>query len=241
LGSFHFLNARFVDIFVPQNHLTMENTIKIFIYIHAFFGSVGLLTGIGSIIVKKGGRNHKRLGKWFTWSMISSSVISLVVARMPGHINSFLFLIGIFTIYMVLAGNRALTFKSVKKTKANSLDKSISGSMVLCALLMIGFGVNGLLHGYDQSILFVVFGGFGIFLPYGDYMLFKKTLENRKLWLINHLGRMLGALIASFTAFLVAGMHYDNLWAWLAPTVVGTAYITYWIKKIKEKKKVKTA
>ena len=56
----------------------MENIIEIFIYIHAFFGGVGLITGIASIIVKKGQKNHKLLGKWFSWSMIISSAISLV-------------------------------------------------------------------------------------------------------------------------------------------------------------------
>ncbi|MEP2237473.1 MAG: hypothetical protein ABJI22_03865 [Maribacter sp.] len=219
----------------------MENIIKIFIYIHAFFGGVGLITGIASIVVKKGQQNHKLLGKWFSWSMIISSVISLVVARMPNHINTFLFLIGIFTIYMVLAGNRALTFKSTKKTKANLTDKLVSGIMAICALLMIGFGVTGLLNGFSHSILYLFFGIIGLFLPYGDYKLFKNTLNNRKLWLINHLSRMLGALIASVTAFFVAGMHQDNLWAWITPSVLGTAYIIYWIKKTKGKKKLKTA
>lgn len=219
----------------------MENIIKIFIYIHAFFGCVGLITGIASIIVKKGRLNHRRLGKWFSWSMIISSVISLVIARMPNHINTFLFLIGIFTIYMVLAGNTALTFKSVNKTKANLTDKLVSGIMALSALLMIGFGVNGLINGYSHSILFLFFGIIGLFLPYGDYKLFKTTLENRKLWLINHLSRMLGALIASVTAFIVAGMHQDTLWAWITPSVLGTVYIIYWIKKTKGKKKLKTA
>jgi uncharacterized membrane protein len=219
----------------------MENIIEIFIYIHAFFGGVGLITGIASIIVKKGRLNHKRLGKWFSWSMIISSVISLVIARMPNHINTFLFLIGIFTIYMVLAGNRALSFKSVKKTKGNLTDKLVSGIMALSALLMIGFGINGLIKGYSHSILFLFFGIIGLFLPYGDYKLFKTTLENRKLWLINHLSRMLGALIASVTAFIVAGMHQDTLWAWITPSVLGTVYIVYWIKKTKGKKKLKTA
>ena len=219
----------------------MENIIEIFIYIHAFFGGVGLITGIASIVVKKGRLNHKRLGKWFSWSMIISSAISLVIARMPNHINTFLFLIGIFTIYMVLAGNRALTFKSIKKTKANLTDKLVSGSMAFSALLMIGFGINGLINGYSHSILFLFFGLIGLFLPYGDYKLFKSTLENRKLWLINHLSRMLGALIASVTAFIVAGMHQDTLWAWITPSVLGTAYIIYWIKKTKGKKKLKTA
>jgi len=218
----------------------MENIISIFIYIHAFFGGVGLITGIASIIVKKGQHNHKRLGKLFSWSMIISSAISLVVARMPNHMNTFLFLIGIFTIYMVMAGNRALTFKSTKKTKANLTDILVSAIMAICALLMIVFGSTGLIQGYSHSILFLVFGLTGLSLTFGDYKLFKTTLENRKLWLINHLSRMLGALIASITAFIVAGMHQDNLWAWLTPSVFGTAYIIYWIKKTKGKKKLKT-
>tara|TARA_R110000737_G_scaffold265630_1_gene273355 strand:+ start:466 stop:1125 length:660 start_codon:yes stop_codon:yes gene_type:complete len=219
----------------------MESIIKIFIYIHAFFGGLGLITGIGSIIVRKGNLNHKRLGKWFTWSMIISSAISLVVARMPNHINNFLFLIGMFTIYMVLAGNRALTFKSAKKTEANLIDKLVSGIMAASALVMIGFGINGIVIGYSHSILFIFFGVIGMFLPYGDFKLFKNTLENRKLWLINHLSRMLGALIASITAFIVAGMKYDTLWAWMIPSILGTVYITYWIKKVKGKFKPKTA
>ena len=173
--------------------------------------------------------------------MIISSAISLVVARMPNHINNFLFLIGIFTIYMVLAGNRALTFKSAKKTEANLIDKLVSGIMAASALVMIGFGFNGIVNGYSHSILFIFFGVIGMFLPYGDYKLFKNTLENRKLWLINHLSRMLGALIASITAFIVAGMKYDTLWAWMIPSILGTVYITYWIKKVKGKLKPKTA
>ncbi|MGB3145840.1 MAG: hypothetical protein WBB24_17215 [Maribacter sp.] len=219
----------------------MENTIKIFIYIHAFFGSIGLLTGIASIAVRKGNAKHKNLGKWFSWSMILSSLISLVIARMPDHINNFLFLIGIFTIYMVLAGNRALTFKSVSKTKANLTDKLVSGGMFLSALFMIGFGINGMAHSQSQGILFLFFGAFGLFMPYGDFKLFSKSLKNRKLWLINHLSRMLGALIASITAFIVAGLGYTSLWAWMIPTVLGTSYIIYWIKKTKRGKKVKIA
>ena len=86
----------------------MEQTIKTLIYIHAFFGGLGLITGMISIFVKKGGFNHKRTGKIFSYSMIISSLISLFVARMPNHENLFLFLIGIFTIYLILAGNRVI-------------------------------------------------------------------------------------------------------------------------------------
>jgi len=213
----------------------MEDIIKILIYIHAFFGGVGLITGLTIIFFKKGNLNHKRLGSLFSWSMIISSLISLIVARMPHHENTFLFLIGIFTIYMVMAGNRALTFKSTKKAKANLTDKLVSIFMIASALIMVGFGIIGLVHSQPQSILFIFFGGAGLFLTYGDFKLFANTLVNRKLWLINHLSRMLGAFIASITAFLVAGMKYDNLWAWMLPRILGNIYISYLIRKTKSK------
>jgi len=76
----------------------MEETIKILIYTHAFFGGIGLITGIGNLILKKGNSLHKKMGKLFSYAMVISSLISLILAKMPNHKNLFLFLIGIFTI-----------------------------------------------------------------------------------------------------------------------------------------------
>ena len=90
----------------------MEETIKTLIYIHAFFGGLGLVTGIGSIIVKKGSKPHKKMGKLFSIGMIISSLISMPISWLPNHENIFLFLIGLFTIYLVISGNQILTFKS---------------------------------------------------------------------------------------------------------------------------------
>ncbi len=89
----------------------MEQFITYAVYAHAFLGGIGLVTGAGSMIVKKGSSLHKRMGKLFSIGMVGSSLISLPVGWMPGHENLFLFLIGLFTIYLVLAGNRSLTFK----------------------------------------------------------------------------------------------------------------------------------
>ena len=69
----------------------MEEIIKILIYIHAFFGGVGLITGIGSVVVKKGSAIHKKLGKLFSIGMITSSIISIPISWMPNHENLFLF------------------------------------------------------------------------------------------------------------------------------------------------------
>ncbi len=85
--------------------------------------------------------------------MIISALISLVVARMPNLQNLFLFLTGIFTIYMVLAGNRASTLKSEIKSTADNIDKSISGAMLITSVIMIVLGITRLIKQQDNSIL----------------------------------------------------------------------------------------
>ncbi|HUM53320.1 MAG TPA: hypothetical protein PK431_15965 [Chitinophagales bacterium] len=212
----------------------MEQTIQILIYIHAFFGGIGLITGMISIFVKKGSFKHKKTGKIFSISMIISSMISLVVARMPNHENLFLFLIGIFTIYMILAGNRALTLRNKIKSKADWIDKLVSGTMLLTSICMLVIGIIGMVQKIDNSVLYIFFGGFGAFMTIRDFQTFKTFTEKKNAWLINHLGRMIGALIASVTAFLVAGLNIKALIVWILPTILGTVYIIYWSRKFKD-------
>ncbi len=211
----------------------MEQVVKPLIYIHAFFGGLGLITGIISISVRKGGINHKTMGRIFSYAMVISSLISLFVARMANHENLFLFLIGIFTIYLVLAGNRALTLKRKLKTEADWLDKSISGVMFIASLIMFVIGVIGQIQHTTNSVLFSFFGAIGVFMTLKDFQTFRTFKVRKNAWLISHLGRMCAALIASVTAFLVAGLHMSTLMIWISPTVIGTAYIIYWNRKFK--------
>lgn len=212
----------------------MEHAIKILIYIHAFFGGLGLLTGIGSVVVKKGGELHKKMGKLFSIGMLTSSLISLPICCMPNHHNVFLFLIGLFTIYLVISGNRALSFKY--KSKANLTDKLISGTMLFFSVIMILIGLYCQFKGIANGILFTFFGGFGFYMTYKDFIFYKNFSESNRNWLSKHIGKMIGALIASITAYIVAGLGIGNLIAWILPSVLGTFYIIYWNRKIKPKK-----
>ena len=163
--------------------------------------------------------------------MVISALVSLVIARIPNHENLFLFLIGVFTIYLVLAGNRALTLKN--KLSADWLDKGISGAMLITSIVMLIIGVVATIKHTNNGVLFAFFGGFGFFMAQRDFHTFKVFKEEKNAWLVSHLGRMIAALIASITAFIVAGLHIGTLAAWISPTVIGTAYIIYWSRKIK--------
>ncbi len=215
----------------------IENSIKIAIYIHAFFGGLGLITGIGSAIVKKGSKLHKKMGKLFSIGMLTSSIISLPIACMPKHENPFLFSISLFTIYLVLAGNRALTFKPKLKEKATITDKLISGSMLVISIIMVLFGVLGFIQKINNNILYLFFGSFGLLLTIKDFSFFKKYKEQKNAWLRNHISKISGALIASITAFIVAGLGIGNLISWTLPSIIGSFYIAYWSRKYKPKKK----
>jgi len=211
----------------------MENLIKTLIYLHAFFGGLGLTAGIVSILVRKGGKVHKLWGKIFSVGMITSSFLSLIVACFPGHENMFLFLIGIFTIYMVLAGNRALTLKVSIKSKANALDKSISYTMFAIAVMMLIFGTICLLKDNNLWTLYFFFGSIGLLMIYRDFKAFKEFTTNNKVAIVSHIGRMVGAFITSVTAFIVAGLSISNLVVWLLPTLLGVPYIIFWTRKMK--------
>ena len=210
----------------------MELLIKIGIYIHAFFGGIALLAGFGSMIFQKGSTKHKQSGKLFSISMIISSLISLPIAWMPNHENIFLFLIGIFTIYLVLSGNRILRFKT--KKEASFTDKLISGSLFISAIAMLTFGILYFLQNENAGILFLFFGTIAFVLSVRDFMFFKKIDKKKVLPL--HIGKISGAYIASVTAFLVAGIKFQGIIYWIAPTIIGGVFILYWIKKVSPKK-----
>jgi hypothetical protein len=208
----------------------MEHIIKIFIYIHAFFGGIALLSGLASILFVKGSPNHKKSGKVFSYGMVISSLISLPICWLPNHENNFLFLIGIFTIYLVISGNRVLLFK--KKKEANFTDKLISGVMFIASLFMLFFGTFFLLKSNSGGILYLFFGLTAFFISIRDFK-FYKNIDKSKV-LPFHIGKMSGAYIASVTAFLVAGLRFNGLIYWILPSIIGTFFIMYWTKKIRK-------
>lgn len=211
----------------------MEQTITIAIYLHAFLGGIGLLTGIGSMAVKKGGELHKRMGKIFSISMISSCIIILPISWLPNHESLFLFLISLFTIYLILIGQRALSFKSRKKLKAKTSDLTISITMLAFSLFMMFYGIYGLFVQIPDNALYIIFGSLGVLLTIKNFLFYKNFREKKLAWLLSHLTHMIAGLIASITAFIVAGLKLWTITAWVLPSIIGTIYIIYWQRKVK--------
>ena len=213
----------------------METAAEVLIYIHAALGGIALLAGAIALISKKGNSTHKKAGRIFFYTMLSSALLSLVVASLPGHLSPFLFSIGLFSSYFIISGYRSLGFKR----PGNSLmwDKILAFSIVLIGLVMISYPL--LLQG-ELNIILAVFGGLGLVFGLRDMRLLKQPKQLRKQWLKLHLGKMTGGYIAAVTAFLVVNQVLPELMNWFLPTVVGSIYIGYWMSGLRKGKQLKS-
>lgn len=107
--------------------------------------------------------------------------------------------------------------------------------MLFFSVIMISLGIYYQIYSVENGILFTFFGGFGLFMTIKDFVFYATISDTNKNWLSKHIGKMIGALIASITAFVVAGLGIANLIAWTTPSILGTIYIIYWNRKIQPK------
>lgn len=211
----------------------METILNFSLIIHIISGFTALTSGLIVFILKKGNKQHKKIGRVFFYAMLMVIVSALLISVLKQ--NLFLFMIAIFSLYMNYSGYRSIQNKTLKP---NSLDWIVLG---IGALNMIGMI-------YSLNIVLMIFGGISISLVIGDIRIFIKTTRSlpipRMAWLRRHIGMMMGTYIATVTAFIVtAGPRtewYSSIqpqWLpWILPSLVLTPLIMYYTKKYASKK-----
>jgi hypothetical protein len=210
-----------------------ENFFNILLFLHIVGGSIGLLCGILVFILKKGTQSHGNLGKLFIFGMLLAGVTAQVMALI--HPNTFLFMVGVFTIYLVGTGARAIFTKSSRSV--HSIDRFLQFGMVLAGLGLIYLGTAGLMDGNNFGIVYIVFGGIGLLMTLQDIRNASKH-HDKKAYLRKHLQRLGGGFIASMTAFLVVNVRelpegFPTWTLWLLPTLVISPLISFWSTKHK--------
>jgi len=115
--------------------MELENIAQILIYLHAATGGLALISGGIALIVKKGSSIHKKSGKVFYYTMLTSAILAFVIAVLPGHQSAFLFSVGAFSVYFLVAGYRSLNFR--KKELDLTVDKGIAYAIIVVGIIMI--------------------------------------------------------------------------------------------------------
>jgi hypothetical protein len=158
--------------------------------------------------------------------MMACGISAFLISVLPGHESPFLFAVGIFSLFFVLTGYRALQFK--RKNHNLMFDKIIAYVMIVSGVLMITLPP---LLTAKMDIVLTVFGAVGIYFSIQDLRLFQNRKKLRATWLNQHLTRMMGGFIAAVTAFVVVNQILPGVVGWLLPGAVGSIIISYWVRK----------
>lgn len=217
----------------------MKILFQIFLTLHIIGGTVGLFTGTISLVRKKGDKKHKLVGKIFTYSMLTAGFSSLALSLM--HYNYLLFMVGVFTIYLVATGNRYIYLKLLgSEQRPSTIDWTITVGMLIAGLFFIGLGIKNLVAHNNFGIVFIVFGALGLRFVQTDFNNYNGKIKAKNYWLLAHLQRLTGCYIAATTAFLVVNSKYwpvvlPSALVWLLPTAILTPLIIAWTNKYRVK------
>jgi hypothetical protein len=216
-----------------------------FVIAHIVTGAAGLILFWAPLLTRKGGRNHRKYGRWFAWAMMATGTIAIAIALCsltaplethPDFTDAVLVrgLFGWMMLYLALLtvslGWQALgsiTHKLNHRGHRNPMSIGIQiamlASAVYCATygwqigqpLMIGIAVIGLLAG-SSTLVFIA-------LPRPPAIAH----------LLEHVKAGVGAGISGYTAFLSVGLvrlmpdHAFNPLIWAIPTVLGVSFIVW--------------
>jgi uncharacterized membrane protein len=190
--------------------------------LHATSGGLALLVGGIAAYAKKGQRLHRLCGNIFIYSMLFSAASALIMSQIKP--NPFLFGIGLFTVYLILSGWIPVWKTKLARKKRYIKVAGIFG--IFSALFMAYQAYSDSFRG--AAIILIVFGGILLAFSVSDLLLKFRPANS----ITRHGGRMGGAYIATFTAFLVVNNSFlPPLIAWLMPTAIGSLLIFLSLRK----------
>lgn len=195
--------------------------------LHIGAGSIALVVAPGAMVARKGGRWHRRWGRIYFWSMAVVALTAVVLAVLRS--GPFLFLVALFSFYLAFSGYRVLARKSPAQ-RATWPDWSM-------VLVLLAGGVGLLAHGartlgqVETGTVSIVFGVIALLLARSEIEGFRRPSTDPRAWWFTHMRRMLGAYIATVSAFSVVNFTVlPPVARWLWATAVGTVGIALWTR-----------
>lgn len=210
-------------------------TIDALRWVHIISGVFALLSGPIAMINQDGGKLHRQSGKIYLWSMSVIFTTSIILSIYRG--NLFLFLIGIFSMYLVITGYRSLALKMLHRgQKAGITDWVI---LVISGIAGVALCLFGAYIWANKSNNFglvpIVFGAVMLAGVRQDYNRFTIPPTEKNHWLLKHITGMMGGYIATITAFCVNNLHTNPTFiSWLLPTVIITPFIMITTRKFRK-------
>ena len=112
---------------------------------HLLAGTLALFVAPLAMVVRKGGKWHRIWGKIYVWSMIV--VVLSVLAASWFKANPLMMLVGIFSIYLILSGYRALYLKRLSQgQRPTAIDYLLHSASAIVNFGLLVWGVSAVIH-----------------------------------------------------------------------------------------------
>jgi uncharacterized membrane protein len=202
--------------------------VKIFLGIHISAGAMSFLLAPVALATAKGGKQHKRWGKVYLWSMGIVTATALPMAFFfPVR---FLALVAVFSFYLAFSGFRVLRLKELARGGSAEPIDWIAGVVTFCSSALLA-----LLSWFRPAsievlpLVGVAFGFIGMTGSAKQMLSFVWKPKEKMFWWYTHLGNFIASYIAAWSAFSVVtlGPMLGNHWyVWLWPTMIGVPAIS---------------
>ncbi len=191
---------------------------------HIVSGVAAFVLAPLALITAKGGKAHRRWGKFYFWCMAAVAFTALVMALWRPVL--FLALVAIFSFYAAFGAYRVLGQKVASRGEpvVRALDW-------LAAILCLGASAALVVLGAIQPQLVqnlripsIVFGLVGVRISAAAIWRFTHPPMDKMFWWYVHLQGMIGSYIAACTAFCLVTLGpllHAAWWLWLLPISIG--------------------
>jgi hypothetical protein len=200
---------------------------KVFLGVHVTAGFSSFLLAPVALATAKGGKQHKRWGMVYLWSMGVVAATALPMALYRPVL--FLALVAVFSFYACFSAWRVLALKDLPRGgHAKPIDWAAGVITFATSACLAGFAVFKPAVVQHMGIVAIVFGVIGMSLAFGQMKSFVWKPTEKMFWWYTHLGNMIGSYIAAWSAFSVTTLSLllGNTWyVWLWPTMVGVPAI----------------
>jgi uncharacterized membrane protein len=202
--------------------------------VHIAAGFVALGAAPIAMLVTKGGKIHRRFGKIYFWSMIVvalTAVISVLAFQAPPWLS----MVAAFAFYLALSGYRAL-YRKRPGLHPGVLDWGIVLFGLGAGIGLIAWAGWAFLSGHAGAftVIALALGVTAAVLARNEMKELAKPSGDRRAWWFRHMTSMLGAYVATVTAFSATNFQFmPRVLRWLWPLVLGIVGITAWVRYYK--------
>jgi uncharacterized membrane protein len=194
---------------------------NILLAMHVAGGSISLVSGPVALAARKGGILHRRGGLVFACAMALTAAAAVPLSLMTSDV--LLLVIAVLTGFLVNRG--VMGIRRRRRPRASTWQDAIVPA--LCLVFCAGLLAYSLpLAGRPSFITGQFFGAGGMVLAVRELRALRDPATN---WLQSHIAGMMGAYIATVTAFLVVNLTFlPHAIVFIVPTLIGSPMI-FWM------------